>query len=532
MSNLLPLRFFSRPDQPQSVYKGALGTTLWEAPLYAAIGDAQCNASFISDRGPRLDVSKYDWAPEFGWVNSSVNDVTKIWSPVWSAELGYRSADGPKLNVSGQDWNPEFSWPQRVVEGSIAPLSPVWNAELGYLSNKRPPLDIRQYEWSPELGWINPAVDSVTRTWGPVWNAELGYRSADGPRLNVSGQDWNPEFSWPQPIVDSIVRTWSPMWPPPSYRSGDRPVLNVSGQDWSPEFSWPQPVVDAIVRTWLPAITSQLTGVYGATRLLLDTRYIDTSSPAWIFVILPAGATVAQMLPAFLQAQAMGLVNARSILDVRQWMFQQFGTPEDANPWQQVGIWLLGSGANDRLRAGKTLDLLNFTWGQDAWITNALPVLLTIAQQWPAIFLGLNSGYRSGDRLALDTRLEWAPQIGWVPKSADSIIATWSPIWTPPSYRSADRLVLNVSGQDWSPEFSWTQPIVDASIAPLMGAIMSEISAVRSGARPSLDVRQYDWTAEPAWIFYVPPPTPGTGLRGHLAIQLDNGLFYVFGFKN
>lgn len=72
MSNLITVRRFQRPDQPQPVYKAAVDAVVraW-APAFAQ----ELGGYRSSDRG-KLDVRLSEWAPSLGWLRPSVIPFT------------------------------------------------------------------------------------------------------------------------------------------------------------------------------------------------------------------------------------------------------------------------------------------------------------------------------------------------------------------------------------------------------------------------------------------------------------------------
>lgn len=168
---------------------------------------------------------------------------------------------------------PQPVYPQ-VVDATVRTWAPVWAAEhQSVRTGARPSLDVRGHEWAP-FGWVPSVVERVVATWGPAFQSELkGERSADHARLDVRGHEWN-SWGWlPRVSTDPIVAQWAAIWNA-SVRTPDRPGLDVCRAEWS--------------------------------------------APAWIFQVLPSGATVAQQWPALLQALGLSYRSPDRIgLDVR-----------------------------------------------------------------------------------------------------------------------------------------------------------------------------------------------------------------------
>lgn len=121
------------------------------------------------------------------------------------------------------------------------------------------------------------------------------------------------------------------------------------------------------------------------------------------------------------------------------------------------------------------------TQPEPAWIFSAVPIVVTVAQQWPAILEALQPSFRSPDGQRLDVRqYEWSPEFGWVWSVVDSVVRTWSPVWAEElgSFRTPGVLPLNVR-IEWSPEFGWITtgtpipPVVLGSIC-LVETVLAE----------------------------------------------------------
>lgn len=515
MSYFVSVRRFPRPDQPQAVYKGALGTKLWEAPLYAGIGSAQRNASVSPEKRPGLDVRRYDWAPEFNFATPVVDATVRTWAGIFASELRSEcSRDGVELNVRQYEWSPAFSWPRPVVDAIVRSWAPIFASELrSERSPDRPPLDLLRPDWTGPPAWIFknlPAAVTTAQLWpGILENLGPSYRSGDRPGLDVRVPDWAPQFGWVQRVVDARVSTWTPVFEAAlAARSPDRPVLELRRSDWAPDDGWVPTIVDRVVASWAPALRSDRSD-RPLDRPLLDGRS-QVLAPGWLVVTFPSGVTVAQSWPALLQALASGQRSGdRARIDVRlEWHVDIFGTPEDANPWQQLPAWLQASGVATYLVPIRTgLDLVRPDWAPSlGWIAATLASPATLAQRWPAILLALGLSYRSGDRSVLDLRPSgWAPDDGWVPQVVDTTVRSWAGIFAAElrSERAREGGRLDVRHTDWPPAFAWifTNLPGAATIAQLWPAILLGLApGYRSGDRARLDLRAPDGSVQPAWL--------------------------------
>lgn len=92
------------------------------------------------------------------------------------------------------------------------------------------------------------------------------------------------------------------------------------------------------------------------------------------------------------------------------------------------------------------------------------------------------------------------------------------------SYRAADRVSDRTYVQQTAPAFTWVQPVVDAAVQRWMAGVTAEPS-YRSGDRARLDVRAYEWSPEPAWIFSTLPVVTTTAQQWPAILQ-NSGLSY------
>lgn len=270
MSYFITRRAFWRPDQPQAVYKSALGTGLWEATLFAAIAAATLNCSV---RPPARASAAIECQPAFSWVRPVVDATVATWQPVFAAELGYRSPDRAAAAI---DCQPQAAWIFSVlpVTSSVAQQWPAVHQATG-LSYRSGDCDQTPIATAPAFSWVQPVVDATVRTWSPVFVAELGYR---GPDRASAAIDCQPQPAWifsALPVTITTAQQWPAIHQATglSYRSMDRdqrPIQTTS------LFSWVQSVVDATVRTWA-AVWNLETQSFRSNRLPpLDVRW-----PAW-----------------------------------------------------------------------------------------------------------------------------------------------------------------------------------------------------------------------------------------------------------
>lgn len=347
-------------------------------------------------------------------------------------------------------------------------------------------------------------------TYPPISDAQRTgtVRTPASPRFDVRFCDASPSFTWVNPVVDGAVSKWAAAFVPLSARVGSRPSLDVRGAEWSPQ-------------------------------------------PAWIFTASTPIVTTAQQWPAILANLGLSYrAGDRSRLDVRgaEW------SPEDG--WRQrlvdsiVSTWVPAF-ASTGGRCAERLPWRTDPQPAPAWIFSVVPTS-TVAQQWPAVLLALQPGYRSVDRARLDVRgAEWSPENGWLQRVVESVVSTWAPIfdaelgfrstarasldvhdyqWAPdasgwiypvlpvvastaqqwpamlqalaPGYRSEERARLDVRRYEWSPAFSWPARVVDAIVAKWQPIFAAELG-YRSGARPPIDVRDSSWSPELAWLISI-----------------------------
>jgi hypothetical protein len=127
--------------------------------------DAQL-ASERSRAGACLDVRRTDVLPP-AWIFTSIPVVTVTVAQQWPAihqatEASYRSAERARLDVRKYEWAPEPGWIGKATDTVVAKWAPVFLAELGYRSGARMSLDVRQATDRPQIGWWSPTLPVVT----------------------------------------------------------------------------------------------------------------------------------------------------------------------------------------------------------------------------------------------------------------------------------------------------------------------------------------------------------------------------------
>lgn len=505
MSNLIAVRQFWRPDQPQPVFKGAI-PGLFEAFRWPAI-QAGTDISFRSRDRAQLDPR---FPPQVtSWIFANL-PAGPTQAQLWPAiNLGQQSwyrvpwkfaHPTPIFNATTND----FGLP--VPDATVAQQVPAWRI-VGYRSPDRPVLDVRTV-WSPTATQFAP-LDALVARWGPVFAAELrGFRALDDPALSLYGQHWATRPAWQFGEVDSIVRTWGPAFATElkSERSRDGKQLSLYGQDWFTRPDWLRTVVDSIIRTWIPAITSELrsdrSGEGGKLRLY-GQEWLQL---AWIFTSIPIIVSTAQMWPAILEALSPGYRSGdRPSLDVRGYEWSpEFGWPQpvvDTTVRRWVGVWQQELGGF-RTPDDPKLSVYGQEWSPE--IAFILANLLTPAQLWPAILQAVDLSFRSNDGPRLDIiGPEWRPEPAWLQRVVESVIAKLSAVWAAEGLtgdRSRDTPRLDVRTGVWS-EQGQIFASIPATVAQLWPAILQSLEpSYRSRQRPPLDVRGYEWSPEVGWI--------------------------------
>lgn len=477
-----------------------------------------------TDARPLLDVRRYDWAPDDGWVPKVTETIIRTWAPVFAAELGWtRTRERPGDPAGLLQTVPDDGWVPKRVDTVVSTWTGVFQAELGsYRSADRVTDRTYLQQTLPDDGWIVAALPPTVTT-AQLWpailaNLPLSYRSPTRTGLlDLPSGLWAPDDGWVPLAVDAVVAKWASIFTAElGNRTDARLALDVRRVD-DPRFSWVAPVVDVTVAAWGPVFASALRSVRSDDRGRLDVRLATWDPGGWIFTNLPSAVTQAQLWPAILQALGLSYRSvARPLLDVRgaEWN-PTFGW---VNPvvdgivsrWSPVfGAELAGV----RIGSGPALDSRWHDWVHEpAWIVANFGAITT-AQIWPAILQAMAPSYRSVERPRLDVRAyEWNPTFGWIPGAVDAALAKWAPIWAAElnSTRSPDRAKLDVRGHEWSPEFGWAQRVVDATVRQWAPIFAAEVG-YRSAARARLDVRDGTWSPELAWLVAVltsPPSLP------------------------
>lgn len=356
------------------------------------------------------------------------------------------------------------SYPTRTaqtVDAVVSLWAPAFAALLACsMTPARAKLDARYYDAPTYPVRAAQTVDATVRTWIPAFDADLE-RTRQRASLDVRRYEWtSEEAAWLSGILATPPTTAQtvPAFQTSGIRTPDRPRLDVRSYDWNTdEASWiqaTQTVAPTVAQTW-PAF--QILGLRTADRARLDVRRYEwaVDESAWIQSIPAPGApSVAQTLPAFHAAAQFRTPAAQRDVFRAPVIEDVVRVPDDWITWTPIQDH--GGRTADRAR----LDVRAYDWGQPAWITTSFtPPVVTDAQKWPGI---------------VDRGL---------------------------SYRTAGRLALDVRAVD-QPAFTWVRPVVDAALAKFVPVFSGEIASFRTGERPRLEVRRYDWApSESSWVF-------------------------------
>lgn len=370
-------------------------------------------------------------------------------------------------------------------------------------------------------------VDAVVNKWIPAFTCLLACSMTPARAKLDSRYYEQPNY----PVravqtVDVTVRTWIPAFDQEqqSYRTDARPPLDVRRYEWTPEQFDIVTRVDAQVRTWGPAFRAELESRRTDGRRLLDVRGYEwtVDETAWIAATLTPQATVAQTVPAW--AFDGDRTPDRGRLDVRRYEW----APDESS-------WVIGETAGDNAhlwpaiepdsfttRARAKLDVRGYDWTTDeaSWIQATQTQAPTVAQTAPA-WVNHAQNFRTRSAPTLDVqRAQSIPDIFGVP---DDWI-TWVPNQDDGG-RTRDRARLDVRSYEWAPEPAWIFTAltpVDNSTVPqrLPATLQASGTNYRTPARPSLDVRFYDWIA---WVQGVAAP-PASVAQTSPAWTDDGGL--------
>jgi hypothetical protein len=475
-------------------------------------------ASFRTAARPTLDVRLYEWINGWG-LNVAVTPPTA--AQRWPAILqgtqpNYQTTARRALDVRSYAWSPDSAWQSSV---QVPPITAAqrWPAlllasGLNYRTPSRPVLDVRQPQWAvPDSAWISAALFppiSVAQSWPAVhlatgqsystrsarpsfdvrlndgsggsfgvpldqseaWQSACETNRGDTPparlKLDVRRYEWLPEAGWlfsALPPTATIAQTWPAVFlgTGTNYRTPSRPVLDVWRADWDTTFGLSS-AIDTAVRAWMPAIAG---GALASQRtrdgIRLEVRtYPWSPDSAWLFTAQPPAIPVAQSWPAIWLGTGTQYQTAkRGVLDVRAHDWDPtFGIAQVVDA--KVAPWLaaIGGDHGGRTTQRLALDVRSDQWfPQPAWIVSALSPVLTVAQQWPGVLLGLGTNYRTADRATLEVRQDWSPLFTWVRPVTDATIARFAGVFASElaSYRTANHLLLEVRVPEWPPAFSW-----------------------------------------------------------------------------
>lgn len=484
---------------PQLLYKGAV--SLWESWYYPAVTDITRNSYRAPDRFYD-ETYLQQTAPQDGWRNAAVDGVVRTWTPTFAAALqSYRMLDDAVLDrrhttTPSQDWVPNAAV-DAIVRTWIAALTAQTQT---YAVPARAALDVRTHPWAPQLDWLPEQVDNVVASW--VAGVEINdVRMADRAKSPLPYLPARGLVDWIAAVLTQGGPTVAQFFPALSAallaeRSRAGVTLDRRLNDWSQLFGTPE---DASAWQQVPAWLQAL----GINYRTPDSAKLDVRQSAWSvglawFAALATPPTVAQTWPALLQnLGAFTVPPTRPGVDVR-------------NPWAPgvawvarvvdavVSTWAPLFSAPPPLAAPPNSDRRAYEIGTPGWWT-VLFTTVTVAQTWPAILQNLGALMAPPNRPGTEVRSLWAPDLAWVQDVVESIVSTWTAVFTAPAVlvsKPADRRLPEYPPPSW-----WAALFTTATIAQTWPAVLQLLGLYeRTADRPRMDVRSTPTMPTAGWV--------------------------------
>lgn len=279
------------------------------------------------------------------------------------------------------------------------------------------------------------------------------------------------------PAVAALLASFVP---PARYK------LDLRTYDWQPEFTWEQRVVEAnVAKTIVPATVIEGQRSFRTARHprgdgpVLDVRSYDWHSEQGPEITVAANNVIRTWVPIWKVERDSFRTDERLRLDPRRYEW----APEDG--WRYF--------ATDRAFA---------------------PLLPPIRDELKS--------FRTDAAPLLDVRRPyWGPEDGWLQRTVDATVGTWAPIFdAEQSPRTPKEPVLDPRRYDWAPDDGWLYQPSSTTVATYAGIFRNELDSFRTIARPSLDVRRFEWS-EFTWVEKVVEGTVSLWVPAFASQPLD-----------
>jgi hypothetical protein len=473
MSDLLSSPQFDRPAQVEpSWLKSALGSKLFEAPLAVGIVAATLNCSYAPPARAKTDVRVNLTSPDQGWLTAIklYNAPTNVPRADQRRNASYVVDRGPRLDPRTLLTAPQFPAPLTAL-ALIDARSYVPAAQDARVRSYLPPADARlvlgTHDTAPQNTPLAAALNLTDATdYGAVANAQT-LTSYLVPTRPDAAIECEPQDGW---RFSAIPTNPPPVYPPGadqirnSYLTTLDPWLDVRTHTTAPQSSW---------LAALPLLNApQAVASDDAPRnsYLVPTRpdaAIDTQpSDGWRFAALPVVTTPTyppgadQARNSYLPPAARPVFDARLLTDPDDgWLSSplRIGNAALTVPADDAGRNSYQSAARAKLDPRVSLTSPAFSW-------LSVPLRIGNAAFVPALD-GLRNAYVVAPRPVLDVR---AAQQPFVPR----VVAAAAPIYPPGadlvrSYASPARAQFALGTHDTSPAFSWLAGAIPFPVPPV-----------------------------------------------------------------
>jgi hypothetical protein len=500
---------FERPSKPNDgFWKGALGSKLWEAPLYVAIAAATAN-SFRSGptsltrprpRQPAAHLS-LQTQPNQNWLygHSPVLWEAPKFVPIHDQGASFRMASAPPNRfTSFYQTDPNDGWVYTAIAAatwdSSLSVPPTTNEIASFRTWDRTVDRLTRLTQPNDDGWPFTSVDaSLAQTWSGVEELD-SYRQPPSRADRFFVQQTSPSFSW----LSGALGLWEASAYPPigdaerlgSYRTPDR----VSDRTFLQQG---QPLdVEQFAPTVAAGIAQVWPGIEGPPSFLTtpaktDRFFILQGQPLDVeqFGLVVGAQLVAQQWPAIAEtpsyrvpaaAQDRTFVLQGQPLDVEQ--FSPTLASQAAQLWPAIAetpSFLTPTARRDRffLQLGQPIDVAAFA--------GAVAGAPTPAQLWPAI--ESRGAYRvpaaAVDRFYI-RQTQPADVAPFAASVAQGIVRGWAAVQAVPSFRTPAAIrdpLLSLRTQPL--DVAAAAPSLQAQFWPAIAELPSYVTSTRIADR-------------------------------------------------
>src|SRR6266850_196401 len=198
---------------------------LAQAPIWAQ----RINQEMTAKRCTPIDVTRFEWLPEQGWMWPVVDTIQKPQTPTFVHEMTQTYATAKRRTTGDvlQTWTPGVDWLWVDTLSAAQQSVAAWQSQTQqeYALRKRPQMEPYRW-WQPErTDWLyGPATANLPRQWPAIESLLRNAETTPRRRVVSLRDDWLPGFGW----VAAVLTGFDPQYFPRV--SGEMTGSTLSGR--------------------------------------------------------------------------------------------------------------------------------------------------------------------------------------------------------------------------------------------------------------------------------------------------------------